>query len=274
MRRALEYAPNWYELHDTRALTLWRYGFEAEARQAVRESAQALPIIAFHSYVRVADLPRWFLDEFAAGSWAVLGRVPLVSRTAQLVDLGKLERMRGEDQRAADALSEMLASGGGDADNRAEAHFHLGLALISLGRREEGAASLERAAEHPVFLLPALSNLATAAEQAGDLQGALGYLRRLRSEQPENLDYCLEFARVAGRQQNWAAAVEALQWARVTHARNLLPYAALIHIRLSMGDVHGAAALLREVEGWPEAAAPPEQIRELRRAVERAGASR
>ena len=47
-------------------------------------------------------------------------------------------------------------------------------------------------------------------EGFGELQEALGYLRELRREEPRELEYCLEMARLARQLEDWDVALEAL----------------------------------------------------------------
>ena len=247
LRIALDASPNWGHLHDKLALTLWNYGLDAPARDAVRKSAQVLPVFYRHPYHKIPELPEWVPVEFALASREVLGRVPLFPRTAHLIDLGKLERRIGANDRAIDALTEALAAGGDDL-RRAEASFHLGLALVAAGRHDEGRAHLNAAREHPVFRISALRSLANAAEDRGEFAEALGYLRRLRWEQPGELWPCLKFAEVAERVGDWPAALESLRWAKLKHPKDSRPYVALAKAHIAMGDTTTATTVADELE--------------------------
>lgn len=254
LRVALDASPNWGRLHDRLALTLWNYGLDDPAREAVRRSAQVLPVFYRHPYHKIPELPEWVDEEFALASREVLGEVPLFPRTAHLIDLGKLERRIGATDRAIDALEEALAAGGDDL-RRAEASFHLGLALVAAGRHDEGRTHLNAAREHPVFRISALRSLAVAAEDSGEFAEALDYLRRLRWEQPGELWPCLKFAEVAERVGDWPAALESLRWAKLKHRADPRPYVALAEAHIAMGDTTAATAVadeLAEVVGAEE----------------------
>lgn len=267
LRIALDASPNWGRLHDKLALTLWNYGLEDQAREAVRRSARVLPVFYRHPYHKIPELPEWVPEEFALASREVLGEVPLFPRTAHLIDLGKLERRIGANDRAIDALEEALAAGG-DELRRAEASFHLGLTLVAAGRHDEGRTHLNAAREHPVFRISALRSLARAAEDHGELEEALDNLRRLRREQPGELWPCLKFAEIAERLGDWPAALESLRWAKLKHPRDPRPYFALAKVHIAMGDTTSATSVadeLQEVVGEEE----PLLVR-LRREIESA----
>jgi tetratricopeptide (TPR) repeat protein len=247
MRQAVRAAPQWYAQHDWLAWAFWLYGLEHEARQEVRQAARVLPLYGPHSFGR--RYPDWVVEEFAEASRDVLGDVPLVSRTVHLIDLGKLELSRGAYEAAAATLEEALAEGLDDL-GRAETHFNLGLALLGLGSRTRAEDHLRQSAEHPVFRTAALLNLAISAEQVGDYESALRDLRTLRRQEPKNLDYCLRFARVATRLEDWDAALEALRWATLVHPSDPVPQVALVELHLDMGDLPAASKALWELEEW------------------------
>jgi tetratricopeptide (TPR) repeat protein len=247
LRVALDVAPNWGRLHDKLALTLWNYGLEEPAREAVRQSARALPIFHRHPYFEIAELPDWVAEEFAAASREVLGKVPLFPRNEHLVDLGKLERRIGADDRAIESLQEALAAGKDDL-RRAEASFHLGLALIAEKQFEQGRLHLQQASLNPRFRPSALRSLAGLAEELGDYERALEHLRRLRWEQPGQLEPCLAFAGVARRMSNWPAALESLRWAKLQHPSDPRPLVSLAETHLEMGDPLAATSVVAELE--------------------------
>ena len=246
LRTAVDLAPNWFRTRDALALVLWNYALEGLAREAVRESARALPTYYRHPYRRYA-LPRWFAEEFADASREVLGQVPLYPLNDQLLELGKLERSLGEDERAAADLRRVVEAGG-DPLRVGEASFQLGGTLLDLGQLEEAERYLDAAAEHPVFRPSALRALARLAERLGNQARALELLRRLRREVPDELWPCLEFADLARRMENWPAAIEALRWAKLKHADEPAPYVALAEVYLQQSDVAAAAAVAAELE--------------------------
>ena len=265
-RMALEQAPHWYRLHDKLALTFWAYRLDDEAREAVRASAMVLPFFHRHLYRRIPELPSRMLEEFAEASREALGQVPLLSRRTHLIDLGKLELRIGEPVKAADALRQALESPG-DALDRAEARFYLGLALIANGEREPGRARLAEAAEHPAFRNGSLRNLASDAELAGELELALGYLQQLRRDEPRSVEHCLRFAEVARRLAEWPSAIESLKWAALVNPKDPRSQFALVETYLEMGDPSGASALLEELEAWMDGEG---ELGRLRRKIDRA----
>ena len=271
MHLALEAAPNWSQVHDRLAVIQWAYGLDDESRRSVRDSARTLPMFVFHPYYLRPSLPDWFSTEFADASRDALGQVPFVPRPKHLIDLGKLERRIGEPERAVEYMQEALESRL-SVLMRAEANFHLGLALIDSGRAEEGRRHLLQSLENPVFMRPSLRHLAYLAEQTGQDAQALEYLRRLRREQPDDLEPCIEFAEVAGRMGDWDAALESLRWAKLKHPSNPRPYVTMVRTQLAMGDLASARLTLAELEQL--AGALPGQTAALRRAVETASPAR
>jgi len=263
---AVDSSPNWGRLHDRLALTLWNYGLADEAREAVRNSARVLPIYYRHPYHEIPELPGWVAEEFAAASREVLGQVPLFPRHGHLIDLGKLERRLGANERAIAVLEEALAAGG-DRLRVAEASFHLGLAQVAAERFSDGRRHLELALEHPVFRVSALRSLATLAELQGDDATASRHLRRLRWEQPGELWPCLEFAAVAARMKDWPAAMESLRWARLKHPDDPRPLIELARIHLAKGDRNSAGSTAKELERMIGADAP--QLLSLQREIAR-----
>jgi tetratricopeptide (TPR) repeat protein len=271
MRGALAAAPNWSRVQDRLAIILWSYGIDDEARKAVRASARALPLYFRHTYSRRPELPSWFDEEFAEGSWEVLGQVPLFPRTRHLIDLGKLERRNGAHDRAVVALEEALGAKSSPL-MRAECIFHLGLALLDVGRVEEGLVHLHEASEHPVFRRSSLGSLSRWAQAAGRDDEALDYLRRLRREEPGNLEYCLEFAQVAGRLQDWPVALESLKWAKLRHPSDPRPYVALVGMYNDAEQFAAASAVVTELKELPGVSAAV--VDRLRRDIESARLSR
>jgi tetratricopeptide (TPR) repeat protein len=267
LRATLEVSPNWGHLYDRLALTLWNYGLDDAAREAVRQSARVLPIFYRHPYHKIPELPDWVDREFAVASREVLGEVPFFPRSGHLVDLGQLERRIGATDRAIEAFQEALAAGDHKL-KRAEASFHLGLALADRGRHEEARVHLNASREHPVFRISALRGLVNSAEALGEYDVALGYLRRLRWEQPSELWPCLKFADLAERTGDWPAALESLRWAKLKHPEDPRPYIALVEAHLAMGDSPAATTVvaeLAEVVGADRA-----EVADLRRKIDSA----
>ena len=264
LRESLELAPTWSRLYDRLALTFWNYGLDELAREAVRASARALPYYWHHPYDKVPELPAWVPAEFAAASREVLGQVPLFPRHGHLIALGKLERRIGAHERAITALSEALAAGG-DSLMRGEASLHLGLALIAVDRPDEARIHLETALEEPVFRVSALRSLSNLAEAQGEYEEALGYLRKLRWSQPDDLWPCLRLARVARRIEAWDAALEALRWARLKHPDDPRPYAGMVETYLEMDDLAAARSVVAELA--ERLGAQDVEVQRLRRTI-------
>jgi tetratricopeptide (TPR) repeat protein len=262
MRGALHRWPNWFRFHDRYAIALWRYGLEDRAREAVAEAARALPVYVRHRFAWEPGLPPWFAEDFAIASRGALGQLQVLPRTVHWIDLGKLERRLGAHDRAIEALTEALERGG-DALNRAEASFHLGLALIDAGRPAEGRPHLQAAAEHPAFRGEALLSLAGISERSGELAEALEHLRELRWERPQSLEPCLDFARVSRELGDWRAAEEALLWARLTHPDDTRPYVALVEGYIAEGDLAAARSIVRELEVVPDSSPAVARLEKL-----------
>jgi len=262
LREASELAPNWYQVQDKLALTLWSYGLEAEAREAVHAAARSLPLFHQHTFRKIPEIPEWFERTFAAASREAVDSTSLISRPTHTLDLGKLELRIGEFERAVTTLEQALNSRG-DAVHRAEAHFNLGVALVSLDRFEEASPHLLASSGLPAFRLPALQALARGAEAAGRTEEAMDYLRALRAEEPREIAHCLELARLAGELEEWPAALAALRWARQTHPTDPRPHVAFIEAHVAMGDHAKAGALLREMEAIPEMQPELERLRTL-----------
>lgn len=261
-RQAVASAPNWYLYHDWLAETYWVFGLEPEAREAVRQSARALPMFYRHEFAGGTSLPDWALRLFFETSRDSLGKTPLLPRANHLVDLGKQARGHGAHEDAVEVLTEALEVAR-DSLVLAEAQFHLGLALVALERDAEGREQLSLAAEHPVFHEAALRNLALVAEQAGDPEGALTYLRELRRKKPRNMDYCLRSARLARSMGDWPVALEALQWARIIAPTDPRPYLELVETYIEMGDLPSARTVFRDVDEWAGEAVPERLRRRL-----------
>jgi tetratricopeptide (TPR) repeat protein/O-antigen ligase len=272
MREGVERAPTWYRIHDKLALTLWGYGIADGAREAVRTSALALPAFDRHWYAAVTDLPEWIRIEFASASWDAIGKVSFMTRADQLIALGKLEAELGNSARAIEAFSAALEQAGGADDvNVAEARFNLALAFRTQGREAEARRELELAVAHPIFRFPAMLQLAIADEQAGDLAAALEKLRRLRWEDPDNVEHCLRFARLARQMGNVDAALESLRWASLRHGSDLRVEEALAEIHIERGELEPVLEALARLQRNPEAA---EVVARLEQALRTAAAGR
>jgi len=260
LRRAVTVAPHWYMHHDWLVRAYYLFGLDDELRQAVRDSAQALPLYYRHEFARKTDFyPLWVKDVFYAASLEAVGRTPMLPPGRHLVDLGKQARGRRAPADAVEVLTRALEFPGDDLV-RAETRFHLGLALVDLGQDERGRRELRLASVHPAFKTASLLNLARAAEQVEDYEAAVGFYRELRRDQPRELAYCMETARLARLLGDWQVAIEALHWAKVIEPTAPGPVLALVETYLAKGDLPTARATLRELEAW-DAESVPEGLR-------------
>jgi tetratricopeptide (TPR) repeat protein len=245
-RHAVERAPNWYVHRDFLARVFWTYGLDDLTRESVREAARVMPIYGPHSYLRRAPMEEAVLDDFIEASRESLGKVPLVDPATQRIDLGKLELQRGEP-RAAIAEFEAASELRLDPLRRAEALFHLGLALMAAGEPEEGRQRLLEAGEHAAFEEASQINLAYFAERAGEHERVLEHLRELRRLDHDNVEYTLRFAAAARELERWDAALEALRWSRLIAPRDPRPLVALVEIYHVRGDSTAANVAWREL---------------------------
>lgn len=248
LRLAIERTPNWYANYDSLAMRLGRYGLEEQALDVVRQSALVLPLFGPHDYRLMPELPPPVLDAFAEGAWqAQKGPASILTRWDLLIDVAKVEWRRGNLERAIEALTEALQA---DADelNLAEANFVMGSVLRAARRYDEARPYLDKAARHPEMEAAALTSLAAMAQENGRQEEALRVIQRLRWKDPQNLDYCLQYAEIARKVGNWPAAEEALKWAAINHRGNPRPRVALFETYLEMGEITQASRLLHELE--------------------------
>jgi hypothetical protein len=109
------------------------------------------------------------------------------------------------------------------------------------------------------------------AEQQGEPERALAYLRRLRWRLPNELWPCLRFAEVAQGLNDFPGAMESLRWAMLRHAKDPAPYVALGRLHLDQKDLAAARSVadrLEELVG-PEA----DEALGLREAINSASAT-
>ena len=100
----------------------------------------------------------------------------------------------------------------------APAHAHLGLLYMQLGRTQEAVPELQQAlrldparTDVARALVHILQDQAKAASDAGDWNGALGFLMEARKDAPDNADVQYEFAMVAHKLSLDDDAIEAFQ---------------------------------------------------------------
>lgn len=267
-RQAIEFAPTWHRIHDDLALMLMNYGIEDAARVALRDSVRALPYYLPHAYrlYRGEAVPDWIDEEFALTSFEMLDTLALVPRPAHLIDLGKQFRRANMIDRSISVLEEVVALGG-DPLRVAEANFQLGVSLAADDQPLRAQTHYEVALTHPRFRASALRGLATVAENRADFDAAFDYLRQLRWVEPQAMEHCLEFARIAVIVGNHDAALESLRWARQQHPTSVPPYIALAMLQVETGDIAGASRVADELERLLGPSAP--EVKRLRKIVQR-----
>jgi tetratricopeptide (TPR) repeat protein len=260
-RVGIEREPTVYRLRDALTLVLHEFQLDELAQQSVRESAAVLPIYTRHVYRELEPTPPEFLDAFAEGSREAFGDTPLLRHSVHLSELGKIELRRGNPVQAEQDLRASLEYPS-NALNRAEVHYHLGVALMEQGRHDAAIEALKEAELHPVMEASAIRMQARLAERGGRLDDALAHLRRVRRLQPREMQAILDFARLARRLEKWDQAEEALKWASIIYPDDPRPYAELTRTYRDEGDNVAAARALREVErrgGDMELATPGEE---------------
>lgn len=260
MRIAIEREPSVYRFYDQLALALWGYGLREHALYEVRRSARVQPLFYDHYYTSFEKIPEPIVDAFAEASWAALGHTPLLRRVNHLIDLAKVEFLRGNPARAAEALREALTLPA-TALERAEAHFNLGLAQLNLGEFDDAERHLVAAQEHPIMRKSALQAEARSARSRGDLARALDRLREVRRHDPRDVDAVLEFAEVAVGLARWEAADQALRQAAALDPENRRASLLQVEVYLARGERVAAEAALDEAERRGADAAAIEALR-------------
>jgi O-antigen ligase len=171
-RVAIEREPANFVYHDRLATMLWELDLVEPALAAVRRSARVQPVFRYHSYKRYDPVPEPIVDAFAAGSREALGHAPYLRRARHLIALGRVELRRGNlGQAEADLRAAQHVPG--DAINRAEAHYYLGLVMTRQGRYAEALENLELARKHR-YLEPYAIAATRRAIEARDRAGRGG----------------------------------------------------------------------------------------------------
>lgn len=251
--------PTWFLFRDQLALMLLDDYLYGPGREAVRESAAALPYYPAHLYRDLEPVPDAILEAFAEGAREALGRAPLLSPVGHLLALGRLEYRLGRWEQSVEDFTSVLAVPSA-AGYRAQANLYLGLALIELKRFDEAERALAEAQDHPGTAIAALAARGRLAEAMGDLEGALDRLRDARRLEPRQLRFTLEFARVARRLGEWTKAEEALRWALTLAPERADLVGQLIEVYIEEGESAKAWALLNDLKRMP---GTEEQIRGL-----------
>ena len=246
LQRSLELAPNWYLYHDRLSDSLWRYELKEEAAEAIRRSARALPLFTGHSFWRNPHFPSELKDAFVEGSRSVLGQTGFLQERIHLVDLTKLERQQGRLENARHDL-ELARELPGNAQDRAEVEFHLGLIHLLEGDLEAADDLLSQASQHPVFRPSALRHRAMVATREGRHEEAYNLLVRSRHEDPDTAATALELAESARLLQRYPAAVKVLEELVDRYPDELQPYVRLGRVFIDMEERDQLDAVLETI---------------------------
>ncbi len=198
LRLALAREPQTFALHDQLALLYFDLQLDARALCAVRAAAGVQPLLHLHAFAELERLPPGWLDAFAAGSRAALGRTPLLPLVDHHIALGRVELSRGQADAARAEFDAALASPHRPLQD-AEARYHRSYALERLGRIDEARDDLARAGLEPVFVRPVLVRLAGIEERAGNAGAALGHLCELCRLDPTDVEALLRLTAAALR---------------------------------------------------------------------------
>ena len=250
LRHALSAEPTVHALHDQLAFTYRDYGLSELELLRVRESARVQPVYRFHAYENLAPVPDEILAAFTEGSREALGKAPFLRRNLHLLALGRIEVRRGRMEQAEADLRDALALPG-EALNRSEGRYYLGLVLSRMERYDEALEYLIQAEEHPNFEAASISAQAWIAESTGRSEEALLLLGRARRLNPRNLGFVLSYARVARAIGDYGKAEQALRWGILTHSRDPRPYRALVVCQSERGDLRAARVALEDLAKLP-----------------------
>lgn len=247
MRWGIGKEPTSHVFYDQLALTLWDYGLKEPALEAVRRSADVLPVYRLHWFVEIDPMPEPMVDAFAEAARDALGRPPFLRRVLHLLALGRLELRRGRPDQAEHDFRAALEAPGDDL-NRAEAYYYLGRILAGREMYEEALEALGQAERHPNFLGISLAEQGAIAERRGNLEQALALFRRARRHDRTRVDFAMSYARVARSLSAWDKAEEALKWASTVDPQNPRPRIELAWVHVARGDRGAVARDLEELE--------------------------
>jgi hypothetical protein len=264
VRKAIEREPTAFVHRDDLALLLYELGLREAAKEAIGDSARIQPVLVYHQGLDFSALPREYLETFAAASREVLGRISLQQPGPHHVSLGRMELMLGHPERAvADFTAAMREPI--DSLTRAEAGYHLGLALMEAGRLDEASKPLEVLARKGYYPLQVADLLGRIAEKKGDLGEALRRYEEARRLDPVDVvRRSIEVARLASKLGEHGRAEAALRWALVGHPESTAARAALVRTYLAAGERADAEVawedLRKEAGDTPEVLRLREQI--------------
>ena len=298
--RALAADPGDPEALDGLGQSLWWLG---EKRAGIELRAKA-----FAAYQRRGDRERaGFVAVYLAAEYRIAGNASVaqgwLGRARRMLDdvnactaLGWLElelskratEPAGEEQHARRALE--LARRIGDSDIEAAALSHVGLALVSQGRVEDGVSALDEAiavavageAEDPMAIGEACCITLVACEQLADARRARDYGRavadftRRRNYLPLSA-WCraiyAHFLMTTGRWEEAGREFEAAlgDFGSLAEAEPLDALSGLAQLRIRQGRLEEAAQLLTGSEDRPGAVVPMVELDLARGEVELAG---
>lgn len=255
-RRGIEEEPTTFDFRDRLSYMLLNYELEEEALEVVRAAARVQPLYDLHTYGDPQYLSPAVFNAFVEGSREALGKSPLIPKGQHLIALGRVEVRRGNDEQAEQDLRAALEEPGHEL-NRADTHYHLGLALMGQGRMAEALEYLRLSREHPNFEPQSWQMEAKIALAENRLEDALEIYRDLRRKDPRNLPLVTEFAKIARKLGRHDEVLEALRWAKTVDPADLRVAQRLILAYSEAGDRSSAERELTELkirtgEDYPE----------------------
>ncbi len=243
-RAAIEREPNAFAVRDQLVLLLEDNGLREEAIAAIEDSARTLPDFGLHPDFSVETLPRELTEAFWRASRAIdISQAPLQSRERHLLSLGQLARRLGHLDDAEQDLRAALETPGTRLAH-AEDAFHLAQVLVDRSRFDEAEVYLAHAMTEPVFIPGVAETRVRIAVTRERWPEALDQLRILRRARPRDPNVLLQLAWVAGKQDAWDEAEEALQWAIVVSPGRAEPRRALVELAIARKDPQRARRAL------------------------------
>ena len=247
MRIGLTREPNWYPFHDQLAYVYYDYLLQAEALEAVYQSALALPVYELHAYRTLRPPDPEIVDAFARGALDSLGHVPWMWPVRHRIALGRLE-VRRENWVAAEAHLRKALDLEGIPLNVAEAHYYLGLSLDGQGRFDEARAALIEAEKQPPMELLSVIAQADLAERLDQWDHALDLWARAKRLDPHRIDVPLRLARAARVTGHYDRAIHTLREAARSNPARHEPLVELTTLYLEQKDFGKARAALADLE--------------------------
>jgi O-antigen ligase/tetratricopeptide (TPR) repeat protein len=260
-RMAIDRAPNVFIPYDRLAEMLRDYGLEREELDAVDESAARLPLFPRRTFPDDGSLTPAMLERFADGAERGISTSPELDHAIYRIALGRVQLLRGENERAIEALESALVHKH-DAMQAAEIDLLLGEAHRNLGHADEARRRWEAAAKNPALQDTSLRKLAQLARESGRTEDELTILTQLRSLDPDDLELCLDLAAAASRLERWPQAQSALRRARLLGPSDPRPAIALVESYIAQGDLEEARSELRSVEQSFEGNEAIQQLRD------------